>query len=122
MAPAVDDVEDLGDVVAPAVGEAVSLTLDDIVRLHDARQQMRAGAGGSGDEPALLRQGGVGLRRPVFDRFKGGRDGTLWYCQSLVDAVPDRISVKRALHDEVGRMSDFSGDTVATHAREQGNA
>jgi hypothetical protein len=58
----------------------------------------------------------------VFDRFKGGRDGTLWYYRSLVEAVADRIPVKRALHDAVERMHRLSGDTVATYPREQSNA
>jgi predicted HD phosphohydrolase len=58
----------------------------------------------------------------VFDRFKGGRAGTLWYYRLLVEALANRTPVGGALHDEVECMHRLSGDTVAKHPREQSNA
>jgi (p)ppGpp synthase/HD superfamily hydrolase len=58
----------------------------------------------------------------VFARFKGGRDGTLWYYRSLVETVADRIPVKRALYEAVDRIHRLSGDTVVNYPRERSNA
>ncbi len=43
----------------------------------------------------------------VWGRFKGGREGTLWYCRSLVEALsrpPDLPDGTRRLVEELGRV------------------
>jgi (p)ppGpp synthase/HD superfamily hydrolase len=46
------------------------------------------------------------LGQPLWDRFTGGRDGTLWYYRALVEALAagSPTDAQRALVDELGRV------------------
>lgn len=55
----------------------------------------------------------VGMQ--VFDRFKSGRDGTLWYYRSLCEVfLVSRIAVASVLNATVVRMAALSDKATAT--------
>lgn len=76
-----------------------------------------------GRTPQCLSSGPGGWENPdqVFGRFKGGVECTVWYYQLLVEAIPERIPVKRALHDEVKRTQLFPATLSPRTYEREGN-